>query len=332
MRAPSFARALGPLVALGGLLAGACNSPSIPACSATPDAQPEYVLVEYRYGGQYGQAPQVEIKTTPQYAEKHASLKSAAIRFPDSCLNESAAKVTGLSDNSQTIMQTTCLPWLGEIEKALVGAGYRVISSDALYKLEKQKNLSPYNAGKELGAEVVFILNSLDAGDIVGGTSTQGKFRYFDSDASGAALAPKALDEHDRAFFKTAAQVGLRLVTKGQDEQAVLALSSIIDTIAVLTETGESIWYYTRTVTVPTSEKRGMKFLFGRYPGETFRPLAPTQAELEAVNMEPTSTLSTEDTVETSSGPARDPYQKKRLELIRAGAAELVRSFQGGAR
>jgi hypothetical protein len=332
MRAPIRARALGPGVALAGLLAGACNTPSIPACSSTPDVQPEYVLVEYRYGGQYGQAPQVEIKDTPQYAEKRTSLKSAAIRFPDSCLNESAAKVTGLSDNSQTIFQTTCGPWLGEIEKAFVGAGYRVISSDALWKLEKQRNISTYNAGKELGAEVVFIFNSLDAGPIEGGSSTQGKFRYFDSDASGATLAPKALDERDRAFFKTAAQVGLRLVTKGALEKEVLALSSIFDVSAVLTDTGQSIWFYTRSVTIPTSEKRGMKFLFGRYPGETYRPVAPDQVELEAATMEPQSTLSTEDTVESSSAPTRDPYQRKRLELIRAGATELVRAFQGGTR
>jgi hypothetical protein len=332
MRAPFAARTFGLGAALAGLLAAACNTPSIPACSATAEVEPEYVLVEYRYGGQYGQAPQVEIKDTPQYAEKRSALKSAAIRFPDSCLNESSGKVTGISDNTQMILQTTCGPWLGEIEKAFVGAGYRVISWDALWKLEKQKGLSPYNAGKELGAEVVFIFNSLDVGNIEGGTSTQGKFRYFDSNPSGAVLAPKALDEHDRTFFKTAAQVGFRLVTKGAAEKQILALSSIIDAQAVLTESGQSIWFYSRTVTVPTSEKRGMKFLFGRYPGETFVPVAPEQAEVAAVEMAPTSTLSTEDTVETSSGPGRDPYQAKRLELIRAGAAELVRAFQGGTR
>lgn len=331
MKSRFAARALGLGLALALVGLAGCSTPSIPACTSVPDLAPEYVLVEYRYGGQYGKAPLVEVKDTPQYVERRSVLKSAAIRFPDSCLNESAAKVSGLSDSTQTILQTTCGPWLGEIEKALVGAGYRVISWDALWKLEKQRNLSTYNAGKELGADVVFVFNSLEAGNIVGGSSSQGNFKYFESDPSGSARAPKGLDEPTRVAFKASAQTGVRLL-QGAGKEKILALSSIIDTTAVLTETGQSVWFYTRSTTIPTSEKRGMKFLFGRYPGQPYQLVAPTRTELVSTSVAPVSTLSSEDTEETNAAAGVDPYQAKRLQLIRTGAAELVRAFQGGGR
>ena len=107
------------------------------------------------------------MRPTPKYREVHRTLKAAALRLPDTCLNESASRVAGAGGQSQLIFQTNCGPWLGEIEKALSASGFKVYSWDALAKLEKQRGLSPYNAGRELGADVVFMLNSLEASDIV---------------------------------------------------------------------------------------------------------------------------------------------------------------------
>lgn len=310
-------------------------SPSVVACTEDakgPEARAEYVLVEYRTGAEIAKAPEVEVRDTPQYKELREQVKAAAIRLPDSCLNEGASEVTGVSKQAQTIFQTTCGPWLSEIEKALSAAGFRVFSWDALRKLEKEKNMSTYTAGKELGADIVFVFNSLEAGDIKGGATSQGKFRYFSADAQGNALAPKPLDDQTRAAFKGLAQSVLKA---DFDAEQVLALSSIVDATAVATGSGESVWFYRRTVTIPVQSNAGMKFLFGRYllgdrPLDAWVPVPPERPQTLVQTGPAPVQMSTEDTVQSSVGTQVDPFRARRLELIRTGAAEFVSAFKKG--
>lgn len=327
------------------VLGSAGCKPSLPKCAgeeevaeAPPIPQPEYVLLEYRIEQESGTAPVVDKRETPKYAQVRPTLKKAAIRFPDSCLNQSAGAVTGVAANSQNIMGTFCGPWLSELERALSTAGYTVYSSDALYRLEKEKNLSPYNAGKELGADVVFILNSLEAATVTAGAGKEGKFRFFTSDAAGHKGEPKPLDEPTMNGFVGVAQSVLK-GTIAPDQ--VVALSSILDATAVLTASGESVWFYRRVVTFPIRESLGMAFLFGRYPDAcapgsdlrqqlcTWRAVGPELPIAAPVVMQP-APMRSELTVRESVGPSSaDAYQAQKLELIRAGAKEFVSAFQG---
>ena len=54
------------------------------------------------------------------------------------------------------------------LERSLAGAGYRVISGDALYRLEGSTSprLSTYVAAQQLGADAVFVINSLETSDV----------------------------------------------------------------------------------------------------------------------------------------------------------------------
>jgi hypothetical protein len=280
------------------------------------------VLVEYRTAAEYAKVPKAEVKGTAKYQATKGKLHAAAIRLPDSCLDEASSKVTGMAHRSDTIFQTTCGPWLSEIEKALATAGFRVYSWDALHKLEIERRLSPYNAGKALGADVVFVFNSLEAADIRANVSLQGRRRYFNSDARGHALGARPLDEATRARFTKFAQEALKDPVKPEQ---VVALSSIIDATAVLTESGESVWFYQRVFTVPVKENAGMKFLFGRYPGDDWVAVSP---ELLPELAKPSSArLQAEDSSEHSVGGSVDSYKAMRLDLIRGGARDLVRAF-----
>ena len=115
-------------------LAG-CAEPTAPKCNVAVAklAEPEYVLVEYRMGGEFQKPPTVEVRPTPKYDEARSKMKAAAIRFPDSCLNASASQASGVAQQTQTILQTTCGVYLSEMEKALATAGFKVFSWDALY-------------------------------------------------------------------------------------------------------------------------------------------------------------------------------------------------------
>ena len=309
-------------------------SPSIPFCSqaenplpAVEAPKPEYTLVVFNGGGESSKAPEREVKDTQRYRELRANprgIKSVAIRLPNRCLDDEASKVAGVSNNTQSIFQTTCGPWLSEIEKALAGAGYQVYSWDALNKLEKEKGLSTYNAGKLLGADVVFVLNSLEASDLVGAASAEATYKYFESDKAGSNLGPKPLDDQTRLGMRSLISSVLPATAKAQ---GITALSSIIDATAVLSESGESIWFYRRVVTFPLKRSSGMRFLFGRSGADPWKPVSPVRAVL-APTVEAPRNLSTEDRVEDAVGASNDQHKSERLQLIRTGAQEFVTSFR----
>lgn len=305
-----------------------CNA-GLPVC---PRAQEEayhppateYLLVEYREGGEEAKPPKVEVRGTPTHKSRHHEVKAVAIRLPDDCLNESASRVSGVSGNAETILKTKCGPWLTEIEKALSAAHLQVFSWDALWKLEKEKGVSTYNAGKQLGAEIVLVFNSLEAGDIRAGASSDERFSYFSSNAAGDRLEKKPLDEKTRTGLK--GFIGKKLPKS--DAQQVVALSSILDATAVWTDTGESTWFYRRVVTFPVKRASGMKFLFGRLERRPWQPVSPLK-EPSAVVDEPVGTeLSAEDRSSTSVDASADAYREERLQLIRAGAQEMVAAYQ----
>jgi hypothetical protein len=320
-------------------LAGTGCTSGVPRCKAPPPpaavARAEYALMEYRAGGELGRPPKIEIQDTPTYRDKRAGFGVAAIRLPDSCEQESAASVGGLSakDRTKTILATQCGVWLAELERALTSAKFRVISWDALRGMERQKSLSPYEAGKVLGADIVFVFNSLDASPVKAGASAGASFKYFVSDARGAKGPPLALDDQTRAMFKDFAKRAAG--GDGGDAQQVVALSSSLDSTAIPTGLndakigGESIWFYRRTVTLPIKTTKGMRFLFGRMPFGAWQPAAPWVPPQMAVPQGPR--LQTEDVTESQvSGSVDDAYAAERLELIRAAATDFVDKFRSG--
>jgi hypothetical protein len=333
------------LLAAGSLMG--CRT-TLPDCR--PAAVPEYALVEYRFGGELGRTPSVEVSQTPTYDQQRTQFAVAAVRLPDSCLNEGAARVSGVASQAQSILQTHCGPWLGEIERALVRAKFRVMSWDAVWKLEKQENLSTYNAAKELGAEIVFVFNSLEAADVTAGAIKTVSYKYFQSDSHGERGAPLPLDDAARAAFRSYVSTAV-----GGEAQArsVVALSSVLDVTAIMTGSGESIWFYRRAVVVPTVAQNGMRLLFARVrPGDDSpgvcpsaenaaecealgraRQWLPTVPEIQASVAAPVApVLRTEDVSTSSVGPASDPYASERLAIIRAGAEHFVSSFRTGGK
>jgi hypothetical protein len=298
----------------------------VPPAPPPPEIEAEYVLVSFSMGGEYAKAPADEVKGTETYAKGRSTYKTAAIRLPDSCLNETAGKVSGMANQSQTILQTQCGPWLSEIEKALVEANLKVMSWDALWKLEREKGISTYSAGAQLGADIIFVFNSLEAGDIRAGSSVAGKFKYFSSDEAGTPLSPLPLDDATRAQFQTFVRAILQSRVAADQ---VTALSAIIDVTAVLPSTGQSVWFFRRAQTIPITNSKGMNFLFGRHPGRQWEPVMPRVQIVAQAAAQPT--YSAEDTVTSTVGAGTDPYQAQRLELIRNGATAFVEAFRGAA-
>jgi hypothetical protein len=313
-----------------------CSS-GVPHCTPfvapppPPAPKVDYALVELRTGSEHGTSPQVEITQTDAYRAAHATFHAAAIRLPDSCLATTSAGATGVSREGQTqnILSTQCGVWLQELERALTQIGFKVFSWDALLGLERQKNISPYEAGHQLGAEVVFVFNSLDASPVQAGTQAKTSFKYFHSNAKGGRSAPLALDDGTRAQFRDFIKK-----TSGLDSaKGGVSLSCTLNSTAIVTggtNPGESIWFYKRTVTIPVKSGGGARYLFAREEGGPWTPAAPDLPKVApAVVQAPQA--SSEDIVESQTSAAKeDNYAAERDQLIHAAAADFVSKFQSG--
>jgi hypothetical protein len=304
------------------LLLLGCQS-TLPSCETpAPPAPSEYALVEYRLRETGDGAPKVEISDTETYRAEHTRYTTAALRLPDACLAEGASAASA----STSALSPPCAEWLSAIEQALTSAGFRVMAWDAVWRLEREKSLSTYNAAKELGAEIVFVFNALDAATITAGSSKIPKHEYFESDEQGRRGIPLTLDEQTRSAFL---KYTLDAAAKSLEPASVIALSASLDSTAIVTQTGESVWFYRRTVTRPTEAKQGLKLLFGRVNGGGWTPAAPVAEGAAPV---PAAAAAAPEQGDAGAPPpeARAPEQA-RAELVRVGAEHFVRSFKNGA-
>jgi len=284
-----------------------------------------YALVEGRFDSSLGKKNTVEISDTPAFGTVRTAATSAVIRLPDSCLDETAAQVSGRSDSSSTILTTKCGVWLKELEQALTRAQFRVISWDALRGLERSQNLPSYQAAQKLGAEVLFMFNSLEVSDVKPGSETANRIEYFASNARGDKGQPFPLPQAERTVLKTAVKQKL-----GVHSNEVTALSSTLDCTAIVTSSGESVWFYRNTGVKPLVRHSGMAFLFVKH--EDSWHFAPSTTVDNSVSAVPTLELSAVDVEEDRRGQTTDPYQTHKLELVRSVAQDFVGRFRSGSK
>jgi hypothetical protein len=307
----------------------ACLDATRPGCAPPSN---DFLLIEAQQGASLSSKPKVEVSGTPAYDTSRAASGVAAIRLPDNCLNSTAAQVAGEARETQAIAQTLCGVWLAELEKALVKAHFRVVSWDALRGLERSKNLPAYKAAEELGADVLFLFNSVEASDVAPGGKVGSKLRYFRSNERGETGDPYPLSESERAPLRASIERVMESLASptaaDKSTATATALSATLDATAVLTRSGESVWFYRNRTVKPLQAAIGRRFLFVRYMDAWH--LTRRNQPPEVVMTSPVEQLSAEDSSQTTVGARHDPFASERLDLVRAVANDFVERYRSG--
>jgi hypothetical protein len=306
----------------------ACLDATRPGC--VPPSN-DFLLIDALQGAALSSKPKIEVSQTPVYAEKRAASGVAAIRLPDSCLNSTAGQVTGESKETQAIAQTQCGVWLAELEKALVKAQFRVVSWDALRGLERSENLPAYKAAEKLGADVLFLFNSVEASDVAPGGKAGSRLRYYRSNERGERLEPYPMTDAQRTPLRISVEGVMQQLARPTVADAstmnVTALAATIDATAVLTHSGESIWFYRNRTVKPLQATIGREFLFVKY----MNTWNLTRREMpKAIMIPQAEVLSSEDSSQTTIGAVRDPFAVQRLDLVRTVAQDFVDRYRSG--
>ncbi len=203
----------------------------------TACASPYYLVTSDFMVADNQEAPP-EIVESQTYLSKIPTLTSLAVMAPEGCANETAAESSGEAAGQGVLLKTTCGIEMAELERALAKAGFRVISWNALQNKVVKEEITPQDASKALGAEVLFQINSLERSLVQTGQDARWERRFYQSNPKGERLDPTSLPVKE----------GDQLIRHIKKKEASLnhpeRLSMTINASASLVETGETIWFY----------------------------------------------------------------------------------------
>lgn len=224
------------------------------SCASHP-----WYLVESTYDPD-PEALAAEIVRTPTYRRMLSRIAAVAVSAPSRCAplspTEATAEGGALVDDlgDSPLRKSECGIELAEFERALVRSGYRVISWDAVNQMVVHGYLTPLEAARGLGADVLFQLNALERVQIPDDEGWQRA--VYTSNAKGIKGAPATVPaERERAIAKA-----MRSREKARIPSGQVAIS--IDLTAVMTRNGEAIWFYEAVHRMPVDASRPVTQLF----------------------------------------------------------------------
>lgn len=216
------------------------------ACAEGPSYQ--YFKVQSRFvsSPQDQQAP--EVIPTPAYSQLAGRATTVAVRAPDHCSNSTTNQATGEAAATGAILLTNCGVEMGEIERALTRAGYRVISWNILDR-EMRRDNSAAEVASQLGAQILFQINSLEKSRKTLGQDARWERTYFSTDPAGLETKPLPLNEQHRRLLSE------KYLAPIEAEQNPRAYAVTLDASAVWVPTGQTIWYYRWTRAAEPTDK-----------------------------------------------------------------------------
>lgn len=287
----------------------------------------EYVLAEHHAAALASSNTAPEVSPGATYASTLPTVKTIGLQFPDArCVTQTSAKTYGDIRNqgdSDAIMATNCGVWLAELERALTQHGYRVVSWSAIKQEQATKNITTYQAAASLGAQVVFVVNSMETNDLTPDERSGSRTSYFNSDEAGSKKEPLAMPQSEREPLR-------RFVAShnGASANQIIGWAGTLDLTAV-SVAGQSIWFFRHHIQRTRFAQTGMRFLFRRTsktsPFEIWRPQGVDEPAM-AIDDRASSDVEFQ---QVKNGPA-DPFQAEKLEMVRAVAGECVRRFASG--
>ncbi|NRA32741.1 MAG: hypothetical protein HRU17_05310 [Polyangiaceae bacterium] len=193
-----------------------------------------------------------EVTETPRYLELLPRIRSIAVQAPDYCANRSAVASTGAARSAGTVLSTNCGVAMGELERAFVKAGYRVISWRALRSMVDSTQVTPSVAAQKLGAEILFQINSLQKVKVQPRVQYRWDRQFLGMDKHGRRLNGEGVLLSEQEGADLISMISPHEIEMGRATR----LGAALDAVAMTADSGEALWFYRWTMFEPVDETR----------------------------------------------------------------------------
>jgi hypothetical protein len=196
----------------------------------------KYVRIESRLVDIHREA-QRDVTCTPQFESARPKVTTVAVRAPDVCIDKGASEQTGQAKKAEEVLRTRCGVEMAEVERALTRQGYAVSSWRDLASMVVNEKLAAKDAALKLNAQVLFQVNSLEKVRLSPDEARWERTYFMSSPRGergpGAEVEPKVAE-------------GLKDVATPAEDAVLRSapFGAMVDVNAVLTDSGQSIWFY----------------------------------------------------------------------------------------
>jgi hypothetical protein len=286
-----------------------------------------------------------DVTPSRSFASVLKRTKTVALRAPDSCANEGAAKARGESSSAGGILQTDCGVEMSELERGLARAGFNVVSWDAIRKMVKYDNITPVAASRRLGADVLFMINSLERTRTDVGMNARWQREFHAANARGESQGSTAVAESRAMKLEALMASPEQALTPGA------RLSATVNVSAVNVKTGQTIWFYEWTHAEPMAKDVRTQALiqcnqqFCAHTNPDMRSTAkkvldatPIVGDVAKIGLSVAGNFYTNESVRgggttalTTTGNAADREMRVYHGLVRQVVSDLVTQFSTGA-
>ncbi len=150
-----------------------------------------------------------EVTKTDEYNRVIRNVKKIAVQAPEQCANETWAQSIGgdiKSDRDGVLLKSLCGQEMAQMESGLAKQGYRVISWKVVQNKSVASNSTALDVAKNLGADILLQINSLERTSVVPGDARWDR-SYYESDIAGFDGDPievnKRISDQLKDFAKT---------------------------------------------------------------------------------------------------------------------------------
>lgn len=194
-----------------------------------------YVLVTSALDAAVTEREGAEVTETASYRERRGRYDTVAVVAPDRCADQSLSEATGQGGSGGEVLATQCGVEMGEIERALTLMGFRVIS----WRTMRRAQGLPRDSARQLGAQVLFQVNSLERSTNMVGVMQAERLRaYHFSNPMGVEGPPAPMPDPDADVLDSLIAAQEEQMASGDRPGAGLDIN------AVDVATGQTIWLY----------------------------------------------------------------------------------------
>lgn len=259
-----------------------------------------------------------EIVESQTYLSVIPNIQSLAVKAPEGCANETATESSGEAAGQGILLQTTCGIEMAELERALTKAGFQVISWKILQNKVLKEEMTPRAASKQLGAEVLFQINSLERSLVQAGQDARWERRFYTSNQEGQLRNPASLpiNESEQLISQMKEKESASLMHQER-------LSVTINASASLVETAETIWFFEWTHSETREKEAAMTVLAVCKDGECLEASAKGKEPAEEEQL-----LSGSSEAISKQKSAKDQQNAVYHKLLRDLVTKLATSFK----